>query len=206
MSSIVCPACKAYLGLSAAGAAACPKCAAPLAAPRSGPSPQERDEKTQADRDVVHGALWLIGGLVVTGVSYLAAAANGEGTYILAWGAIVFGGIQFLSGLYRSAAGPSVPDVGSCRRCGHSPVEPNTGRCPRCNARDPNPTYFYRYVGRSMLFGVLACAGVGAILALGSKDADKWGFAAAFGAFFGLVAGMVVGMALSILRWLVRGR
>jgi hypothetical protein len=52
-------------------------------------------------RDMAVGALWCIGGIVVTAVTYSSAAAGG-GRYIVAWGAIVFGGIQFLKGLARS--------------------------------------------------------------------------------------------------------
>jgi hypothetical protein len=41
--------------------------------------------------------LWCVGGTIVTIVTY--QAASGGGTYMVAWGAIVFGGIQFLRGL-----------------------------------------------------------------------------------------------------------
>lgn len=206
MSSIVCPACKAYLGLSAAGATACPKCAAQLAAPRSGPSPEERAARKQGENDLVHGALWLVGGLVVTGVTYLAAEARGEGYYLLAWGPIVFGGIQFLSGLYRSAVGPSKPDVGSCRECGHAPVEPNARRCPRCNARNPNPAYFSLYMGRGMLLGSVGGPIAGVVLGLAS---DQENAAVIYAIVFlpaGLAIGGVAGGLLGFARWLVKGR
>ena len=49
-------------------------------------------------KDMVFGALWCIGGIVVTVATY-GAAASGGGTYIVAWGAIVFGAIQFFRGL-----------------------------------------------------------------------------------------------------------
>lgn len=206
MSSIVCPGCKAYLGLSAAGLTACPKCAAPLAVPKRGPSREEREAQKQGDHDLVHGALWLIGGLVVTGVTYLAAEVRGEGYYLLAWGPIVFGGIQFLSGLYRSVHGHRKPETGSCRKCRHSPVEAGAKRCPQCGTRDPNPGYFYRYVGRGMLLGILVCAGIGGVIGLGTKDAEHAWVPALFGAFAGLILGMFAGMGLSLLRWLIRGR
>ena len=50
-----------------------------------------------AKKNMLHGALWCIGGIIVTAVTY--AAASGGGTYIVAWGAIIFGAIQFFKGL-----------------------------------------------------------------------------------------------------------
>lgn len=43
------------------------------------------------------GALWFIGGVLVTAISY-SAASPGE-MYLFAWGAILFGALQFLRGL-----------------------------------------------------------------------------------------------------------
>jgi hypothetical protein len=51
-------------------------------------------------KDMLYGALWCIGGIVVTAATY-SAAQNG-GSYVIAWGTILFGGIQFLKGLFRS--------------------------------------------------------------------------------------------------------
>ena len=50
-------------------------------------------------RNMVFGALWCIGGFVVTAVTYQAAANVGGGPYVIAWGAILFGAIQFFRGL-----------------------------------------------------------------------------------------------------------
>jgi hypothetical protein len=50
-----------------------------------------------ATKNMIFGALWCVGGIVVTAVTY-SAAMNG-GTYVVAWGAIVFGAIQFFRGL-----------------------------------------------------------------------------------------------------------
>jgi hypothetical protein len=45
---------------------------------------------------MIYGALLFIGGLVVTGVSY--AAASDGGTYV-AYGAVIFGVVQFIRGV-----------------------------------------------------------------------------------------------------------
>lgn len=51
-------------------------------------------------KDMLYGALWCIGGIVVTVATM--SAASGGGTYVVAWGAIVFGAIQFFRGLTAS--------------------------------------------------------------------------------------------------------
>lgn len=55
--------------------------------------------KEVGKKNMLYGALWFIGGVVVT-VGTLSAASGG-GTYIVAWGAILFGGIQFVQGLIQ---------------------------------------------------------------------------------------------------------
>lgn len=54
-------------------------------------------EKKQANKDVLYGGLWFVGGLAVTIVS----VASGKGGFI-AYGAVIFGGIQFFKGLMKS--------------------------------------------------------------------------------------------------------
>ncbi|MBF9237150.1 hypothetical protein I2I05_07055 [Hymenobacter sp. BT683] len=54
-----------------------------------------------ARKDMLHGGLWLGGGLLVTGVTYAMAAPDG-GSYFMTWGAIIFGGFQFVKGWVRS--------------------------------------------------------------------------------------------------------
>lgn len=57
------------------------------------------------ERDLKVGALWCIGGIIVTAVTYSNATASPSGGhYIIAWGAILFGGIQFLKGLFGLAS------------------------------------------------------------------------------------------------------
>jgi hypothetical protein len=52
-------------------------------------------------RNVFVGAAWCVGGVVVTALTY--QLASGGGTFIVAWGAILFGGIQVLRGLGQVA-------------------------------------------------------------------------------------------------------
>ncbi len=49
-------------------------------------------------RRMLYGVLWAVGGTIVTVVAYEAASPGG--TYIIAWGAIVFGIIDFFRGLF----------------------------------------------------------------------------------------------------------
>lgn len=60
--------------------------------------------------DLIAGGLWCVGGTVVTVATY--SAARDGGTYFVAWGAILFGGLQFLRGLYNLIrGGAAVPAV-----------------------------------------------------------------------------------------------
>lgn len=49
------------------------------------------------NKNMLYGALWCVGGLAVTIWSYMAAEEGGR--YVLAWGAVIFGAIQFFRGL-----------------------------------------------------------------------------------------------------------
>lgn len=67
---------------------------------------QEHDSRTIEDaddkgtKDMILGALWCVGGAVATVISYSSASAGGH--YYIWWGAILFGGIQFLKGLSKN--------------------------------------------------------------------------------------------------------
>jgi hypothetical protein len=61
------------------------------------------EETSNGASDMLFGALWCIGGIVVTAATYSAVKDTG-GTYIVAWGAIIFGGYQFFKGLIHSLA------------------------------------------------------------------------------------------------------
>jgi hypothetical protein len=67
-------------------------------------SVQDEEVRAYAIRKMKSGAAWCLGGLAVTVISFLAAAnTRGGGSYFLAWGAIIFGAIDFLRGwsMYR---------------------------------------------------------------------------------------------------------
>ena len=55
-----------------------------------------QDEKT--NNSIVWGIIWLVGGLLITLLSY--SAAVGGGTYIVTYGAIAYGAIRLLTGLF----------------------------------------------------------------------------------------------------------
>ncbi len=61
-------------------------------------SPEGRREiARQYKKSMIYGALWTIGGTLVTILTY--SGARGGGRYVIAWGAIVFGLIGFFKGL-----------------------------------------------------------------------------------------------------------
>ena len=55
-------------------------------------------------KNMIVGAVWCIVGIVITAATYGAASRRG-GTYVVAWGAIIFGGFQFLKGLLQLLRG-----------------------------------------------------------------------------------------------------
>ena len=60
--------------------------------------------KEAGRKNMLFGALWCIGGTLVTLITYSAASANpGGGSYVVAWGAIIFGAVQFFRGLSQTA-------------------------------------------------------------------------------------------------------
>ena len=61
--------------------------------------------KKMGQKHMLYGALWCIGGTLVTALTYQAAANKGGGSYVVAWGAIVFGAIQFFRGMFQAASG-----------------------------------------------------------------------------------------------------
>lgn len=70
--------------------------------PAADPEEAKRKQRDLGIRNMLFGALWCIGGIVVTAVTYDAAASSpGGGKYIVAWGAILFGGIQCLKGFFQ---------------------------------------------------------------------------------------------------------
>jgi hypothetical protein len=67
----------------------------------------------EARRKMVFGALWCLGGTLVTVFTYSLAASNPSGgTYLVAWGAILYGAVKFFQGAcYRGAQPVNVEDL-----------------------------------------------------------------------------------------------
>ena len=60
----------------------------------------ESPHQVAANRDMLVGGLWCLGGIIVTVVTYSSVANSpGGGTYVVAWGAILFGALRFIRGL-----------------------------------------------------------------------------------------------------------
>jgi len=63
-------------------------------------NPYDRQQLAVARRNMIVGGFWLFGGLAVTVAALSAAASSpGGGSYVVAWGAILFGGLQFFRGV-----------------------------------------------------------------------------------------------------------
>jgi len=58
---------------------------------------RSKASREAGQKNMLIGALWCGGGLVVTAITYSAAA--GGGTYVVTWGAVIFGAIQFFRGV-----------------------------------------------------------------------------------------------------------
>ena len=79
----------------------------------SEPDASDNPARAAAEKRMLYGALWCIGGIFVTVFSYLSAASSPlGGTYVIAWGAIVFGALRFFQGLSGRDTQPSTEDIG----------------------------------------------------------------------------------------------
>jgi predicted metal-binding membrane protein len=47
------------------------------------------------------GFVWFIGGSLFTFLTYLVAQGSGGGIYVVTYGAIIVGAVQFLAGLFQ---------------------------------------------------------------------------------------------------------
>jgi hypothetical protein len=65
---------------------------------------RKRENRQVALRDILLGGAICLVGTVVTIYTYSTASNSGGGKYVIAWGAIVFGGIQLFKGLVGLAA------------------------------------------------------------------------------------------------------
>ncbi|MBS1794523.1 MAG: hypothetical protein JSS81_11750 [Acidobacteria bacterium] len=72
------------------------------ASPSKAP-PVRSESSGSGGRRMVVGALWAIGGTIATVLSY--NAASGGGRYFIFWGAIIFGGIDFVRGFFEWIGG-----------------------------------------------------------------------------------------------------
>ena len=57
-----------------------------------------------ATQEMGQGLLWLLGGGAVTGITY-ASASEGGGSYMVMYGAFIYGAVKLLRGLFRAGTG-----------------------------------------------------------------------------------------------------
>lgn len=57
-----------------------------------------QEAKKMANGEMVQGIVWLIVGIIITGIGYISASEGG--TYYVLWGAMVVGIYMFFRGLY----------------------------------------------------------------------------------------------------------
>jgi hypothetical protein len=58
---------------------------------------RKKDNRAEGKRNMIVGGLWLVGGIAVTVFTYNSARSGGS--YVITWGPMIFGGIQFFRGL-----------------------------------------------------------------------------------------------------------
>jgi len=61
------------------------------------PPPSKEERREKGKKDMLIGALWFVGGLLVTGISY--AGAGKGGTYVIITGAILYGIARIVRGV-----------------------------------------------------------------------------------------------------------
>lgn len=61
------------------------------------PGTAATEDNTQSD-DIAAGILWLVGGILVTALTY--AAASDGGIFIIAYGPVIYGVLRLLKGLF----------------------------------------------------------------------------------------------------------
>jgi hypothetical protein len=72
---------------------------------------RDRASSGDAGGNIALGAVICVVGILVTVVTY--SAASGGGTYVVAWGAIVFGAIRIFKGLAQAGGGASAASITS---------------------------------------------------------------------------------------------
>lgn len=98
-------------------AAHCSECGTPFVTASTEPKICMEDHPQVSRRAVAEsrmlvGALWFIGGVLVTAFSYSSAANNpAGGSYIIAYGAIIFGVIKFIQGYASNDSQSSDDDI-----------------------------------------------------------------------------------------------
>ena len=102
-----CPKCGEYINTHMTE---CRFCHAPVDVQQAQSAASQLDKANEVEearndgpRNMLVGGLFCVGGILVTAITYSAAASSPTGgRYFVAWGAIIFGAIQFFKGLFHT--------------------------------------------------------------------------------------------------------
>lgn len=96
------------------------------------PAVKVQNEKYAASKKrLISGLFWCIGGIAVTAITYREASSSPTGGhYVIAWGAILFGFWDIITGLYGMSDGPGEVTVDGS---GSAHSDESEIRCSECN-------------------------------------------------------------------------
>jgi len=99
--------------------------------------------REEGEKKIVSGVIWGIGGILLTGISYLAAESGQLGYYWVFFGAIIYGAIQLKRGIVLYTRGtPNDPssrhavlnEADTCPACGKL-IPLGSSECPECGKK-----------------------------------------------------------------------
>jgi len=101
---------------------------------------------TKAQSDIRYGAIWFVGGLVVTFGTHILARDGGGGPYVIAYGPVIFGAFKLAKGVVSMLFGNDEIDPSSV----DTETKSNGINCPSCIAKISTSTKYCQICGRAL--------------------------------------------------------